>query len=98
MAPMSTPHKSGPQQRNMPSTARRALLLAAALTIALVWTAELSELDSAAMYAGRRGGRLQTMGSFIVRSVANRYGLLVLCDALGNGRSSSLNIECVLTS
>jgi hypothetical protein len=72
---------------------RRALLLATALTVALVWTAELSELGSAAMYAGRRGGRLQTM----VRS-ANRYGLLVLCEALNNGRSSSLNIECMLIS
>ena len=105
MAPVSISKKtsfdclfknSSTTRETMPCTASRALLLATALTVALVWTAELSELDSAAMYAGRRGGRLQTMGSFMVRSAANRYGLLVLREALNNGCSSSLNMNACL--
>merc|ERR1719272_1164999 len=64
-------------------TSGRATLLLAALTVALVCTTELelSELDSAAIYAGRRGGgRLQTTGSFIL-SGANRAGNDELEDA-----------------
>ena len=62
------------QQRETMPTIGRAMLLMATLTVALVCTTELelSELDSAAIYAGRRGGRLQTIGSFMVSSGANR--------------------------
>ena len=70
------------------------MLLMVALTVALVWTAELelSELDAAAIYAGRRGGRLQTMGSFMISSGANRYSSLCCVDVLNNGCSSSCMI------
>merc|ERR1740117_1720098 len=54
----------------IPSTA----VLVAALIVAHVRAADLSELDSAAMYVGRRGGRLQTVGSFMLSSFANRAG------------------------
>ena len=74
-------------------TVCRAMLLTA-LTVALVCTTELelSELDSAAIYAGRRGGgRLQTTGSFIV-SGANRCACAVRSEVLNNGCSSSCMI------
>ena len=48
----------------------RALLLAAALTVAPMRAAVLSELDFAEFFAGRRGGRLQAT-VFFVHSVEN---------------------------
>merc|ERR1740117_2702185 len=59
----------------------RTAVLVAALIVAHVRAADLSELDSAAMYVGRRGGRLQTVGSFVLSSFANRAGNDELEDA-----------------